>query len=232
MDAQIPPYALVGGGLVVGGAVGYLVAKKALEKRYQALANEEIESVKEVYARRNKTEGYATPGDVLKTQEKLEKLGYVSEVPAEELGKAFVKKVLKRTETEDAVVEETVTVETNVFKAPENDPTIPYLIDADIFMLNQNEWQQHTLTYYEEDNVLVDDQDIPLDDVNALVGKDNLTAFGEVDGLDKNVVYIRNEVNEVDFEIVHVPGSYQQIVLGETPIENRRVGKNNDGRND
>lgn len=51
--------ALVGGGVAIGVGVGYLVAVKTLEKKYAALADEDIRSVKEAYQAKAEAEAAA-----------------------------------------------------------------------------------------------------------------------------------------------------------------------------
>ena len=67
--------------------------------------------------------------------------------------------------------------------------------------------------YYEGDGTLCKDDDELIDDVNGLVGDANLLKFG-LGSQDKDVVYVRNEKWNCDFEITRVKGSYGEIVHG------------------
>lgn len=100
-------------------------------------------------------------------------------------------------------------------------PDRPYLITQDEF--TEGEASQDTLTYYAEDGVLADSQDMPLDNVDRMVGEVNLQRFGVGSG-DKRVVYVRNEAIDQDWEIVLHDGSYAEIVAGlkEEPEPPRR----------
>lgn len=80
------------------------------------------------------------------------------------------------------------------------DSARPYIIDLSEYVNNDTLYNNNTLTYFEGDGVLVDDQMIPISNINQVVGNDNLQ-FGNGSD-DINVVYIRNEELEVDFEIV------------------------------
>jgi hypothetical protein len=92
-------------------------------------------------------------------------------------------------------------------------PDEPYVITHDEFMENENGWEQNTLTYFNGDDVLVDDKDIPVPDIEAIVGSENLTKFG-YGSRDKNVVYVRNEKLESDYEITLSMGEYAKEVAG------------------
>lgn len=99
----------------------------------------------------------------------------------------------------------------------------PYLITQGEFI--EGEGSQDTLTYYAEDGVLADSQDMPIDNVDRMVGEVNLQRFGVGSG-DKRVVYVRNEAIDQDWEIVLHDGSYAEIVAGfkdepETPRRSR-----------
>jgi hypothetical protein len=107
-------------------------------------------------------------------------------------------------------------------------PTEPYIVTEDEFMANANEYEQISLTYYSEDDVLCDDKDIPLQDVDRIVGSASLTRFGVGSG-DASIVYVWNERLGSAFEIALQDGSYSEIVLGfiehsATPRRFRRYG--------
>jgi hypothetical protein len=93
------------------------------------------------------------------------------------------------------------------------DPETPYVITHDEFMENENGWAQGQLTYYNGDDVLTDDQDMPIPDIEDLVDSENLTKFG-YGSRDKNVVYVRNEKKEMDFEITLSQGEFSKEVGG------------------
>lgn len=88
----------------------------------------------------------------------------------------------------------------------------PYILEYQEFEENENDHSQSTLTYYEEDDVLVDDRDQPITNVQGVIGVENLK-FGYGSN-DKNVVYICNPRFNADYEVVRSNGSYAEIVLG------------------
>lgn len=92
-------------------------------------------------------------------------------------------------------------------------PERPYVISHDEFMENSYEHSQTTLTYFEGDDVLAESDDSVVFEVEAVVGMDNLGRFGH-GSRSPNVVYIRNERTESDYEVVKTDGSYSEIAHG------------------
>ena len=93
------------------------------------------------------------------------------------------------------------------------DPDVPYVITHDEFMTNENGWTQQTLTYYNGDDILTDDQDMPIPNIEEVVDSANLSKFG-YGSRDRNVVYVRNEKMETDFEITLSQGEFSKEVGG------------------
>lgn len=92
----------------------------------------------------------------------------------------------------------------------------PYVISIEEYELNEPDNEQATLTYYAGDKhaVLADERDEIVDDVDRLVGFGNLAhRFGH-GSRDANVVYIRNERIDTDFEIALSNMSYAKDVMG------------------
>lgn len=95
-------------------------------------------------------------------------------------------------------------------------PSKPYVIPIGDFMNPEEDFEDYdkiTITYYEEDEVLTDDADKTFSDVDGTVGLMNLKKFGR-NSDNPDIVYVRNERINTDFEIARVAGSYTQIVLG------------------
>lgn len=104
-------------------------------------------------------------------------------------------------------------VEVTQIEDKPRDPTVPYVISKDEFFDDSADYVKLNLTYYDGDDTLVDEKDSPIDTVDALVGTDSLHKFGHLSG-DKNIVYVRNERFEQDYEIVFDPRDYTDVVLG------------------
>jgi hypothetical protein len=96
----------------------------------------------------------------------------------------------------------------------ERDTTKPYIISLDEFSEEHNmDYQKLTLKYYEEDDVLADERDQPISNPKKLAGPHYATGFGIV-GDDPNILYIRNDEIDVDFEIVLDKRSFMEVVYG------------------
>lgn len=92
--------------------------------------------------------------------------------------------------------------------------TQPYVISAAEFAEGAATGVHQCLTikWYNEDRVLLDDQQAPIPDVRRTTGPLSKGGFGGVSG-DPNIRYVRNERLEVDFEILFHEGSYTELVL-------------------
>lgn len=109
---------------------------------------------------------------------------------------------------------------------PERDPDHPYIISHDQWAedyYDNTRYEKITLRYFEDDNTLCSELDTPIVDVEGTVGLKNLNKFG-LGSEDEAIVYVRNEVVETDFEIIHDPGAYTQVILG-IPVDYTRETK-------
>jgi len=96
-------------------------------------------------------------------------------------------------------------------------PNFPYIIHENEFGESELGYNQTTYTYYAVDNVLVDTDDKPLDNVNTVVGLGNLR-FG-YGSQDEDVVHVRNDRIQLEMEITRVPRSYAEDVMGLDPSD-------------
>lgn len=118
----------------------------------------------------------------------------------------------------------------------------PYIITHDEFFEAEKDYETQSLTYFEVDDTLIDEQDKPIEDTDTVVGDDHFVRFGS-GSQDKNIVYIRNDRMGVDYEITRSRGSYLEEVLGmpneepgtlkhsnrETQLNRRRAFRHGDG---
>lgn len=75
-------------------------------------------------------------------------------------------------------------------------------------MLNQKQWYSKvTLTYYAGDDVLADDQDEPLEDPEDIIGEHFKEFFGMNED-EPDIIYVRNDDRESDYEVAKVETSY------------------------
>lgn len=89
----------------------------------------------------------------------------------------------------------------------------PYVISQEEFMEGEPGYNQVSHTYFAGDGVLVDEKEQPINESDMTVGDDNLVRFGHRSN-DNNIVYVRNDALELDFEILRSEGKYAEEVLG------------------
>lgn len=162
---------------IAGAAVGSLVTWKLVKTKYEQIANEEIESVKETFSKRYsekvnedkpEKEADVNANDIAAYNELLEKLEYAN-IDVDALIKKGGSTVIDR----------------------------PFVISPDEFGEDPN-YETVSLTLY-ADGVLTDEDDTIVDDIEGLVGEDSLTHFGEYED---DSVFVRNDDLETDYEIL------------------------------
>lgn len=221
---------------------GYKFAERKLKTKYEALAELDREETKEYYRRMYKTEEFATPGDALRAlvPEEEQELLVKTEKAAEEARNyvtthdhvAYDKVQSEKIRDAGVVItreeHSEVEVTTNVFEVdPEEtghvdfeeesesrkNRGLPYIITEQVYLENEPEYEQAGLTYFEEDDTLVDAADKVIPDIDTIVGDDNMTKFG-YGSRNVNTVFIRNDAMECDFEVSRSSGSYVEEALG------------------
>lgn len=252
MDKRVVIASLVSGiaGAVAGGAITYLTVKKTFAERAQRDIDEVKASYAERFDGKKVVNAYgempgpAQPGDseVVRTpvgnisveemrqaKEFVEKLGYATAVPPKgeenepEVAEERTVSIYDRTPDEDPgeEVESPLLIgyDREKLKAAHK----PYLISHEEFYNTETEWDKLSITYYEEDDTLTDENDRHVDDIEYLIGEKHLDFFGLRSGGDKNQVFIRNPQISTDFEVTRHAGSYTEIVLG-IPKDSDKVG--------
>lgn len=93
----------------------------------------------------------------------------------------------------------------------------PYIITKEEFFENETDNEQAKYTYWDQDKpeILVDDADEfnPIADIDGVAGNDNLLHFGYGSG-DLEVLYIRNDLINLDLHITRSSGRYADEVMG------------------
>ena len=100
-------------------------------------------------------------------------------------------------------------------KAVREDPIdipAPHIISFDEYT-DDTSYEKCILSYFEEDEVVMDNNEEVVTDAFNILGKDNLEQFGMVYGdFDDDTLYIRNELLGFDYEVVREGGSYENFV--------------------
>jgi hypothetical protein len=89
-------------------------------------------------------------------------------------------------------------------------PDRPYIIHRDEFFSNEMDFEQTSIMYYQKDNVLCDEADMPIPKYEKVVGE---IRFGH-GSLDPSICYIRSEVISHEWEVLLDEGSFAVEVLG------------------
>lgn len=167
-------------GAAIGSAVTWVIAKKAYEK----LAQEEIDSVKEVFTKRYSEKKDTDAPNT--TEEEVKE-----DIPA------------------DPEVEEYKTqVEEYGYSNRKEEPQYePYVIAPEEFGEKPG-YDEQSLTYY-ADQVLTDDDDNLIRNVDAVVGIESLTHFGEYED---DSVFVRNDRLKCDYEILLDQRRYADVI--------------------
>ncbi|MCA9367086.1 hypothetical protein KC887_02335 [Candidatus Kaiserbacteria bacterium] len=88
----------------------------------------------------------------------------------------------------------------------------PYILHQEEYFNDEKGYDQTTLTYYEGDETLCDDQQLPIPNLKSILGAKNLQwGHGTAN---QDCVYIRNDRLKAEYEVLRDPGMYAVEVLG------------------
>lgn len=94
-------------------------------------------------------------------------------------------------------------------------PELPYILHQDEFFEDEKGFTQITLTYYESDDIMADEDDTPVYNYSQLIGE---LKFGH-GSKDPNTFHVRNEQRQAEYEILRHTGSFAEEIMG-LEIEN------------
>ena len=180
---------------VLGVAVGSVVTWRYVEKKYEQIAQDEIDSVKEVFSKRET--------DVTEDDEVIrEKASNAKEKPniveyaakLREQGYTNYSDVEPETKKEEAN-EESMDIDT------------PYVIQPEE-VGEFDDYEIIGLTYY-ADQVLTDEDDKLVEDIEDTIGFDSLSRFGEYED---DSVFVRNDRLKCDYEILLDQRKYSDVI--------------------
>lgn len=181
-------------GAAVGSAVSWMLVKTKYEKTIED-KNEEIEFLRDRYSSKDIT--------IRDVAEAAAKEGFDVDISLDEPEEPTIheisEKVRKLRYNNESYNEE----------EDEDDMCGPEVIAP------EESWEQDypviSLTYYEEDGVLVDEHNKIIGNAGELVGEDFADHFGEYED---DSVFIRNRKNKVYYEILKDYGSYSDSIRG------------------
>lgn len=186
---------------IVGASAGSLITWKFVEKKYKQIAQEEIDSVKETYAKMRKDDLEAKQADLEAAKAKL----HPAESEKVETPKVQPEEVK---EYEDVITRHNYTSYSNNINEKGGDVMTdrPYIIPPEDFG-DYPDYETISLTYY-NDKVLTDEYNEIVDDIDDLIGEDSLNHFGEYED---DSVFVRNDALKVDYEILLDSANYSDI---------------------
>ena len=197
---------------VLGAACGAGSVWYFLKTKYEKIAQEEIDSVKERFTQ-PKTKAYEGPNDSDEAKVMREKPD-ISEFKAM---KHDYSQVLKRTNYANAPVSEPETGEKEDEPQPLYDHLTgakegkagehPYVVPPEEFG-EFEDYAKISLTYY-ADHILADENDEMVEDIEDTVGFESLTHFGEYED---DSVFVRNDRLKCDYEILKDLRRYADIL--------------------
>ena len=178
---------------VLGVAVGSVVTWRYVEKKYEQIAQDEIDSVKEVFSKREAefTEDTEVRIKADNAKEKPSVIEYAARL--REQGYTNYSDMVD--EKPEEVKEEPMIVDK------------PYVITPEEFG-DLDDYETISLTYY-ADQILTDDNDVIVDNIEDVVGFDSLNSFGEYED---DSVFVRNDRLKCDYEIMLDQRKYSDVI--------------------
>lgn len=163
-----------------GAAIGSVVTWKLVKTKYERIAQEEIDSVKEVFSRQEKKLTEPEKENAVEVELDSQTINELEEVIANS-GYANYEPYTKEE------------------KGGKSYMDVPYVISPEEFGENPD-YEQVSLVYY-ADGILADEVNevIEDDDVEDIVGSGSLTHFGEYED---DSVFVRNDNMKTDYEIL------------------------------
>lgn len=185
---------------LLGAAAGSAATWYLLKNKYEQIAQEEIESVKEVYAARYSSEDSESVDEESEDIDNLQETIEEKDAQWDRVEEAA--KTLRPKEMPNLMEYAHKLQELHYA-----DETVPYVIAPEQFDENED-YVTESLIYY-RDGVLVDEWDNIIENVDDLIGKESLTHFGEYED---DSVHVRNDLLKTDYEILRVEGNYSDVM--------------------
>lgn len=175
---------------VAGAALGSLATWIFVKKKYEQIAQEEIDSVKEVYSKKKPREN-----------NKHDETNSDEDISSDEIEE-------KTEEYVDIIKTAGYSKYSDISKPKPRDPERPYVIRPEEFG-DVDGYEMISLTHY-SDGVLADDDDEKMadDEVDEVVGADYAEHFGEYED---DSVFIRNDKLKCDYEILLDQRKYSEL---------------------
>ena len=176
-----------------GAAVGSVITWKLVEAKYRQIADEEIESVREVYA---KVYGDSTEESEDEDEEDQE----IYDGLVQDLGYSSDEDEKKETETEKETRKESEGEE------DEDDMVRPYVIEEEDF--DDIGYETESLYYYDDGVLIYSITEEVINNIDELVGEDSIKQLLESG---EDYIYVRNDELGTDFEILRDRRNFSEV---------------------
>lgn len=189
---------------LTGAALGGVTVWYIIKEHYAQLAEEEINSVKEAYAQKERKQLDA----LLKNYREGPEEPATHAVTAKVQEKGSISDYAKRVQNGEPMEYSRTSVPPKLEVHPSesaNSDERPYVISPEEF----DELDGYTpisLTYF-ADEVLADEHGVIVDDVEEIIG-DGLDHFGEYE---EDSVFVRNDAKRCDYEILRDERTYEEF---------------------
>lgn len=171
-----------------GAAIGSVVTWKLAKTKYKHIADEEIQSVKDVFWKKlDEIQPGASTFDIAASAKETVDNREVSE---------YHDIISEHYRFEDFEIEKGE-------GGYENMQNEPYVIAPEEFGECEG-YKTVSLSYY-LDHILTDEDDEPIEDIEYHIGYDALTHFGDYED---DSVFVRNDLLATDYEILLIPRQY------------------------
>ncbi len=179
------------GGALLGSTCTYLIVKK----KFSDQAQEEINEVRTIYFEK------------CRKRENIDKMNEEKDRIKEEMDKGYGIASSYYVNDEDDPIDEKEEKEQEwelEKNNPVEHPDYPYSITPHDFAYTDRHYDKITLLYYPSEEVLINEIEGVEEDVNATIGEEALSKFGE---FEEDVVYIRNDRLGIDYEVILQPNT-------------------------
>lgn len=191
---------------IFGAAVGSVATWQYVKKKYEQIAQEEIDSVKETFSRSAKLEVKSKDNETEENNNVRTIVERAKDKPSVAEYAAWLRKrgYTNYSDT-DSLSEDSNVSEEEVDENMINDK--PYVIPPDEFG-EFYDYEPISLIYY-ADQVLADEDDELVEDIEETVGFESLNAFGEYED---DCVFVRNDRLKCDYEILLDQRKYSDVI--------------------
>lgn len=188
---------------LAGTAIGGMAAWRVANERYAKISEEDILSVKEAF--RNREQKLKDEIEELKSKLEVTECLEEEKVPST---------ILSTNEHQDKgdineyvrMVNRTKYAHTSVPQKEDHSVEAPYVISPEEFG-EMDGYTQISLTYFEDDDILSDENGVIIDDPEEIVG-DALNHFGDYE---EDSVFVRSDPKRCDYEILKDLRSYAEF---------------------